>query len=126
MAGAHTETVLNIISKPDLVKLILNIDVNLGSQIAKLITEVTDILAHSKKLETDGAVINNVNNTLVKSVVITERQCCGNALYLRKDMLEVAGVLKSVRNKFFSGRILKFFRKLARIYVIVTFTCVNV
>ena len=75
MVGAHTETVLNIISKPDLVKLILNIDVNLGSQIAKLITEVTDIPAHSKKLETDAAIINNVNNTLVKSVVITERQC---------------------------------------------------
>ena len=75
IAGAHTQTVLNITSKPDLVKLILNTDVNLGSQIAKLITEVTDILAHSKKLETDGAIINNVNNTLVKSVVITERQC---------------------------------------------------
>ena len=75
MAGAHTETVLNIISKPDLVKLILNTDVNLGSQIAKLITEVTDTLNHSKKLETDGAIINNVNNTLVKSIVIAERQC---------------------------------------------------
>ena len=71
-AGAHTEAVLNIISKLDLVKLILNTDVNLGSKIAKLITEVTDILAHSKKIETDVAIVKNVNN------VTTERQCWGN------------------------------------------------
>ena len=79
MAGAHTEAALNIISKSDLVKLILNTEVNLGSQIAKLITEVTNILTHSKKLETDIAIVNNVNNTLVKRVGTTERQRWGNA-----------------------------------------------
>ena len=39
MAGAHTEAVLNKLSKPDLVQLILNTEANLGSQIAKLTTE---------------------------------------------------------------------------------------
>ena len=51
MAGAHTEAVLNKLSKADLVHIILNTETNLGSQIAKLTTEVKDLLAHSKKLE---------------------------------------------------------------------------
>ena len=83
----QTLAVLNIISKPDFksyfknltLKLILNTHVNLGSQIANLITEVKDMLAHSKKLETNVAIVSNVNNTLVKRVVATERQCWGNA-----------------------------------------------
>ena len=55
MAGAHTETVLNKLSQPDLVQLILTIETNLGSQIAKLTTEAKDLLDHSKKLEADLA-----------------------------------------------------------------------
>ena len=59
MAGAHTEAVLNKFRKPDLVQLILNTEANLGSQIAKLHTEVEDLLTHSKKLEADVAIIKN-------------------------------------------------------------------
>ena len=50
MAAAHTEAVLNKLSKPELVKIILNTEVNLGLQIAKLTTEVKNLLDHSKKL----------------------------------------------------------------------------
>ena len=35
------------LSKPDLVKLILNTEVNFGSQIAKLTTEVKDVAVNS-------------------------------------------------------------------------------
>ena len=35
MAGAHKEAVLNKLSKPDLVQIILNTEANLGSQITK-------------------------------------------------------------------------------------------
>ena len=48
MSGAHTEAVLNKLSKPELVQVISNTEANLGSQIAKLTTEVKDMLAHSK------------------------------------------------------------------------------
>ena len=51
IAGAHTEAVLNKLSKPGLVQLILNAEANLRLQIAKLTTEVKDLLARSKKLE---------------------------------------------------------------------------
>ena len=107
MAWAHTEAALNIISLPEL----SFTDVNLRSQIAKLITEVTGILAHYKKLETDVAIVNNVNNTLVKTVVTTERHCWGNAWYLRKDMLEVAGLLKSVRNNVLQWKVFEVFQE---------------
>ena len=71
MAGAHTEAVLNKLSKPELVQTILNTEANLGSQIAKLTTEVKDLLAHSKKLEADVAIVRNVNSKLVERVVAT-------------------------------------------------------
>ena len=71
MAGAHTEAVLNKLSKPELVQNILNTEANLGSQIAKLTTEVKDLLAHSKKLEADVAIVRNVNSKLIERVVAT-------------------------------------------------------
>ena len=75
MARPHTKAVLNKLSKPELVQIILNTEANLGSQIAKVTTEVKDLLAHSKKLETDVAIVRNVNSKLVERVVATERQC---------------------------------------------------
>ena len=47
MAGAHTEAVLNKLSKPELVQIILNTEANLGLQIAKLTAEVKVLLAYS-------------------------------------------------------------------------------
>ena len=73
MAGAHTEAVLNKLSKLDLVQLILNTKADLGSQIPKLTTEVKGLPVHSKKLEADVAIVRNVNSKLVESVVVTER-----------------------------------------------------
>ena len=62
MAGAHTEGDLNKLSKPELVQTILNTEANLGSQIDKLTTEVKDLLAYSKELETDVTIVRNVNS----------------------------------------------------------------
>ena len=101
MAGAHTETVLNKLSKPDLVQIILNTEDNLGSQIAKLIakltTEVKDLVAYSKKMEADMAIARNVNSKLVERVVATGPQCWENAQYSRTDTQEVVGITMSVR-----------------------------
>ena len=79
MAGAHTEAVLNKLSKPDLVQFILNTEANLGSQTAK-------------KLEADVAIVTHVNSKLVERVVATGRHCWENAPYSRKDTLEVVGI----------------------------------
>ena len=99
MAGAHTETVLSKLSKPELIQIILNTEAKLGSQIAKLTTEVKDLLAHSKTLEADVAIVRNVNSKLVEMAVTTKRQCWENAQYSRRDTLEVVGIPMSVREK---------------------------
>ena len=97
MAGAHTEAVLDKLSKPNLVQLILNTEANLGSQIAKLTTEVKDLLAHSKKLEADVATVRNVNSKLVERVVVIKCQCWENAQYQRRGTLEVVGLPMYIR-----------------------------
>ena len=91
-AGAHTEAVLKELSKSELVQIVLNTEANLGSQNAKLTTEFKDLLAHSKQLEADLAIVRNVNSKLVESVVATERQCWENAQYSTRDKLEVVGI----------------------------------
>ena len=105
MAGAHTEAVLNKLSKPDLVQIILNTEANLGSQIAKLTTEVKDLLDHSKKLEADVAMVRNINSKLVERVVATERQCWDNTQYSRRDTLEVVGIPMSVRDNVLEQKV---------------------
>ena len=81
IAGAYTQTVLNKLSKPELVQIILNSEANLESQIAKITTEVKKMLDYSKKLEADVAIVRNVSNKLVERVVGTERQCWENSQY---------------------------------------------
>ena len=98
MAGAHTQAVLDKLSKPELVQIILNTEASLGSQIAKWTTEVNNLLDHSKKLEADVAIVRNVNNKLVERVVATEHQCWENAQYSRRDTLEMVGIPMSFRD----------------------------
>ena len=105
MAGAYTEAVLNRLSQPDLVQMILNTGANLGQQIAKLTTEVKDLLGHSKKLGAYVAIIMNVNSKLVERVVATERQCQENAQYSRRDTLEVVGIPMSVRDNVLEQKV---------------------
>ena len=101
MAGADTEAVLNKLSKLELVQIILNTKANLGSQIVKLTTEVKDLLAHSKKLEADVAIVRNVNNKLVE-----------NAQYSRRDTLAVVGIPMSVRDNVLEQKVCDVFQEI--------------
>ena len=112
MAGAHPEAVLNKLSKPELVQIILNNEANMGSQIAKLTTEVKELLAHSIKLEADVAVVRNVNSKLVERVVATERQCWENAQYSRRDMLEMVGIPMPVRGNVLEQKVCDVFQEI--------------
>ena len=69
-----TQAVLSKPNKPVLVQIILNTEAKLGLQIAKLTTEVKDLLADSKKLEADLAIVRNMNSKFVERVVATDRQ----------------------------------------------------
>ena len=83
MSGTHTEAVLNKLSKPELVQLLLKTEATLGSQITDLSKEIKDTLTYLKKLEADIAVVRTVNDRFVQRVVKTERQCWENAQYSR-------------------------------------------
>ena len=75
ISGTHTEAVLNKLTKPELVQLLLKTEASLGSQITDLSKEIEDTLTYLKKLEADIAIVRNVNDRFVERVVKTERQC---------------------------------------------------
>ena len=91
MSGTHTEAVLNKLTKPGLVQLLLKTEATQGSQITDLSKKIKDTLTHFKKFEADIAVVKTVNGRLVERVIKTERQCWENAQYSRQDTLEIVG-----------------------------------
>ena len=64
MDTTHNETVLNKLSKSELVQLVLQTEASLASQITNLTTEVKNLLGYFKKLESDLTVTKNVNSKL--------------------------------------------------------------
>ena len=98
MSGTHTEAVLNKLTKPELVQLLLKTEATLGSQITDLSKEIKCTLTHLKKLEADIAVVRTVNHRFVERVVKTERHCWENAQYSRRDTLEIIWIPNSINN----------------------------
>ena len=64
MSGIHTEAVLNKLTKPELIQLLLKTEATLGSQITDLSKEVKGTLNHFKKLEADIAVLRLLTTDL--------------------------------------------------------------
>ena len=118
MSGAHTEAVLNKLTKPELVLtkpelvLLLKTEATLGSQISDLSKEIKDTLTHLKKLEADIAVVKIVNDRLVERIVKTERQCWENAQYSRRDTLEIVGIPGSIDNSVLEETVRGIFGKI--------------
>ena len=106
IARPHIEAVLNKLGKSELVQIILNTEANLGSQIAKVTTEVKDLLAHSKNLEADVAIVRNVNSKLAERVVTTER------LYSRSDTVEVVGIPMFIRDNALEQKVCDVFQEI--------------
>ena len=116
MAGTHTEAILNKLSKPKHVQLLLNTEANTGAHVAKLTAEIKEINNHLNKLEADVAATKNVNSQLVDQLVKTERQCWANAQYSRRECLEVVGIATSgiptsVKDDALEDKVLNVFRE---------------
>ena len=112
MSGTHTEALLNKLTKPELVQLLLKTEATLGSQISDQSKEIKDTLTHLKMLEADIAVVKTVNDRLVKRIVKTERQCWENAQYSRRDTLEIVGVPDSIDNGVLEEAVRGIFKKI--------------
>ena len=86
---AHTEATLKGLNKPDVIKLVLQLESEMNKE---LTSEIKDLLAQIKKVEADVAIVKNVNEKLVNQLIETERQCWANAQYSRRECLEVIGI----------------------------------
>ena len=105
MSGAHTEAVLNKLTKPEWVQLLLKTEATLSK-------EIKETLIYLKKLEADIAVVRTVNGRLVERVVKTERQFWENALHSRRDSLEIIGILNSIGNSVIEETVRRVFKKI--------------
>ena len=112
MSGTHTEAVLNKLTKPELVQLLLKTEATLGSQISDLSKEIKDTLTHLKKFEVDIAVAKIVNDRLVERIVKTKRQCWKNAQYSRRETLEIVGIPGSIDNSVLEETVRGIFGKI--------------
>ena len=73
----------------------------------KLLNEIFD------KLEADIAVTRNANSSLLSSCLVeTERQCWVNALYSRREDLEIYGLPKSFTIDKVETRVCQIFQSL--------------
>ena len=73
---AHTEATLKSLNKPDVIKLVLQLESEMNKE---LTSEIKDLVAQIKKVEADVAIVKNVNEKLVNQLIETERQCWANA-----------------------------------------------
>ena len=110
MAGTHTEAILNKLSMPELVQLLLgNTEANMDAHIATLTAETKETDNHLNKLEADALVTKNLNSRLVDQLTETERQCWANAQYSRRECLEVRGISTSVKDDTLEDKVLNVF-----------------
>ena len=108
----HTEATLKGLNKPNLIKLVLQPESEMNSDIKELTSEIRDLVAQMKKVEADVAIVKNANEKLVNQLIETERQCWTNAHYSRCECLEVVGIPTSIHNDSLEANISEAFDKL--------------
>ena len=108
----HTGATLKGLNKPDLIKMILQVESEMNSDIKELTSEIGDLVTQLEKVDADVAIVKNVNEKLVNQLIETERQCWVNVQYLRRECLEVVGTPTSIPSYLLEGNISKVFDKL--------------
>ena len=107
-----TEATLKGLNKPDRIKLVLQLESEMNSDIKELTLEIIGFVAQMKRVDVDVAFVKNVNEKLVNQLIETERQCWANAQYSRHEYLEVVGIPTSIPNDTLEANISKVFDKL--------------
>ena len=94
----HTKATLKGLNKPDLIKLVLQLESEMNSDIKELTLKFRELVTQMKKVEADIAIVKNVNKKLVNQLIKTEQQCWANPQYSRHECLEVVGIPTSIPN----------------------------
>ena len=112
IAMVHTEVTLKGLNKPELIKLVLQLESEMNSDIKELTSEIRELVAQMKKVEADVAIVKNLNEKLVNQLIGTEQQCWANSQYSRCECLEVIQIPISIINDSLETNISKVFDKL--------------
>ena len=67
----HTEAALKGLNKPELIKLLLQLESEMNSNIKELTSEIRDLVAQMKNVEAVVAIVKNVNEKLVNQLIKT-------------------------------------------------------
>ena len=67
----HTEATLKGLNKPELIKLVLQLESEMNSDIKELTSEIRDLVAQMKNVEVVVAMVKNVNEKLVNQLIKT-------------------------------------------------------
>ena len=105
----HTDATLKGLNKPDLIKLLLQLELEMNSDIKELTSEIRDLVAQMKKVEADVAIVKNVNEKLVNQLIKTKRQYWVNSQYSRCEYLGAVGIPTSIPNDSLEANISKVF-----------------
>ena len=66
-----TEATLKGLNKPDLIKLVLQLESEMNSYIKELTSEIRELVTQMKKVEADVAIVRNVKEKLVNQLIET-------------------------------------------------------
>ena len=99
MAGVYTEETLKTLNKSQLIDLFLKIQEKTDNTIISLAEEIRELNKHFRRMESDIAIVKNVNNVLLKQVLSAERELWRNAQYSRRECVKISGIPTSVDNK---------------------------
>ena len=99
MAGVYTEETLKTLNKSQLIDLFLKNQEKTDNTIISLAEEIRELNKHFRRMESDIAIVKNVNNVLLKQVLSAEREVWRNAQYSRRECVKISGIPTSVDNK---------------------------
>ena len=105
MTAIYTKDTLRALNKTQLIELFLKSQEHTNWIINSLTEEMKNLNENFKKLESDVAVVKNVNNILCKQIVSVERQCWKNGQYSRRDCVEVVGLPSSIADDQFESTV---------------------
>ena len=104
MASNYTEESLKSYNNQQLIELFLEVQQQSNETISDLTNEIKLLKENYKELESDISVSKTVSSLLTEQMNNVERQCLANALYSRRECLEVVGIPSLVNVKVLEGK----------------------
>ena len=110
--ASYTEDTLDKLSKKNVIKIALALQVKVESGNTEILEEIRKLNDNFKKLEGELIVSKKVNSELQKHIIQLEKQCWTNAQYSRRECLELVGIPSSIEHDQLEDKIVKIFNKI--------------